>query len=416
VTPLDPFCNTAFPAGTWLPTDIVVCKRGTKSRIAKAFNVQAGGAGGVIINNNGTFPPAGTPADTDDLSTDDVYPIPGIQLKSSNGNALVTWINKVGTTVHNAQIAANNVTRTLDPATGNALADFSSRGPSSTFFGSLSPNVTAPGVNIFAAYADEHPFDDPNLATSRDWAVLSGTSMATPHVAGTMALVRQAHPDWTAAEVQSALEMTAKDAVTVTQYAGGPKYPAGTYRAGTGQVDAQAAVNAGLVMDETADNFAYANPLNGGDVLQLNLPQLVNNFCQGVCSWVRTVRATRDGTWTASNGQWLYEDDLADVRVENYAKLTVLPASFTLKAGETQTLLIQADLTDVQFRSDQDGLTANEQKELWNKVTLTSSDNTVPVANWPMSVNYDHGKLPKNLELSAHRDGGYHLPLSSRRR
>jgi subtilisin family serine protease len=406
--PLDPYCNTAFPAATFASTDIVVCKRGTVQRVAKAFNVQAGGAGGFVLTNNGSN---GTPPDADDLSTDDVYPIPGVQLSRSSGSSLVTWIAKAG--AHTAQIMANNITRTISPSSGNQLAAFSSRGPSNSYFGSLSPNVTAPGVNIFAAYADEHPFDDPTLAASRDWAVLSGTSMATPHVTGTMALVRQAHPDWTPAEVQSALEMTAKDIVKFNdQGSTSPLYAAGVYRAGNGQVDPQGAINAGLVMDETADNFTTANPENGGDVLQLNLPQLVNSFCPGVCSWVRTVRATRDGTWTASNNApWIYERGVGDLWTENRVKLSVFPSTFTLNAGETQTLLLQADMTDVVYEQGGDSTRNTEQVELWSKLTFTSSDATVPVATWPISLNHDHGMLPRYLNLAAHRDlGGYRVP------
>lgn len=400
----DPYCNSPFAANTFTSNQIVVCMRGTISRIGKAFNVQAGGAGGFVLIN------AGYPADQDDLATGDVYPLPGIQLSSYNGSDLLTWLGNGGAT-HQATISGDTITRTIDATTGNQLADFSSRGPSSTYFGSLSPNVTAPGVNIFAAYADEHPFDDPSVAGSRDWAVLSGTSMATPHVTGTMALVRQAHPDWTPAEVQSALEMTAKDIVTFSGYPGGPSFPARTYRAGTGQVDAAAAVNAGLVMDETAGNFAYANPDNGGDVLQLNLPQLVNSFCRGVCTWIRTVRATRDGTWTASAADWTFETSWGDVIHENGAKLQVIPSTFTMKAGETRTLLIQADLTDTQFRHNgEDGVSGTEQVELWSALTLTPSDSTIPTARWPISVNFDHGMLPKTLDLVAHRDqGGYRL-------
>jgi subtilisin family serine protease len=404
--PLDAYCNTPFPPGTFQPTDIVVCKRGTITRVGKAFNVQAGGGGGIVVTNNNTN---GTPPDANDLSSDDVYPIPGIQLQASQGSSLITWITtKAGT--HTVQIAANTVTRAINAANGSQLAPFSSRGPSSTYFGSLSPNISAPGVRIFAAYSDEHPFDDPNLAASRDWAVLDGTSMATPHVTGTMALVRQAHPDWTPAEVQSALEMTAKDIVKGNDNGTGTLYPVGIYRAGNGQVDAQAAVNAGLVMDETADNFAIANPDNGGDVLQLNLPQLVNTFCQGVCSWVRTVRATRDGTWTTSNAPFIYEQFQNLIYTEERAKLTVTPSQFTLKAGQTQTLLVTADMTDVQYQQGGDGSRTTEQVELWSKLSFTPSDPAIPVAQWPISLNFDHGMLPKYLALTSHRDlGGYHL-------
>ena len=208
-----------------------------------------------------------------------------------------------GGAAHNATISPTTITRTIDPTKGDVLADFSSRGPSSTYQGSLSPGISAPGVDIFAAFADEHPFDA-DSALSRDWAILSGTSMASPHVAGSMTLLRQAHPNWTPAEVQSALQMTASQTVTygATNYT--PAKPAGTYRGGAGRVDVLAAVNSGLIMDETAANFAYANPYNGGDVLQLNLPQLVDNHCRDICSWVRTVtrRATAPGPSAPDRG------------------------------------------------------------------------------------------------------------------
>ena len=237
--------------------------------------------------------------------------------------------------------------------------------------------------------------------------------MASPHVAGTMALVRQAHPNWTAAEVQSALQMTAAQTVVYGATEWSPAKPAGTYRAGAGRVDALAAVNAGLIMDESAENFAFANPDNGGDVLQLNLPQLVDNHCRDVCSWIRTVTATRDGTWTISAGPWTFdrwstgEGELA----LNGVKFSAVPATFTLRAGESRAILLSADLTDTQFRYDAITHTsAAEQIELWSDVKFTPSNAAIPPAHWPVSINFDHGVLPKTLELNAHRDqGSYRL-------
>lgn len=400
----DELCANPFPPGTFDATQIVVCKRGTNARLAKATNVQAGGAGGFVLVN------AGYPDDQDD-QTNDVYPLPGIQLHSWDGQALLAWMADGGA-VHDATISATTITRSLDPAMGDTLADFSSRGPSSTFEGSLAPGISAPGVGIFAAYADEHPFNT-DAALSRDWAIESGTSMASPHVAGSMALVRQAHPDWTAAEVQSALQMTASQTVTY----GGNSYttpkPAGIYRAGSGRVDVLAAVNSGLVMDETAPDFEFADPNNGGDVQQLNLPQLVDSHCRDVCSWVRTVTATRDGTWTVGVGPWEYDrwtTGLGEIS-QNGIKFEAYPSTFTLHAGESKSILLRADLTDAQFRHDGTlGVSSSEQVELWNNVTFTPSDNAIPAAHWPVSVNFDHGVLPKTLELNAHRDhGSYRL-------
>lgn len=86
------------------------------------------------------------------------------------------------------------------------LASFSSRGPRPGD-SAVKPEITAPGVNITAARAAGTamgtPLDD-------DYTTASGTSMATPHVAGAAALVAQAHPDWTGQQIKEALASTAK--------------------------------------------------------------------------------------------------------------------------------------------------------------------------------------------------------------
>jgi subtilisin family serine protease len=80
----------------------------------------------------------------------------------------------------------------------DAIADFSSSGPSPISL-LLKPDVSAPGVSILSSF--------PKRAGT--WTQLSGTSMASPHVAGSAALLRQRHPDWTVAQIKSALVLTA---------------------------------------------------------------------------------------------------------------------------------------------------------------------------------------------------------------
>jgi hypothetical protein len=79
---------------------------------------------------------------------------------------------------------------------------FSSTGPSE--LGQLKPDIDAPGSNIFTASSN----------TSLAFALTSGTSLATPHVAGAAALVKQLHPSWTPDQVKSAL-MSSADPVFV---------------------------------------------------------------------------------------------------------------------------------------------------------------------------------------------------------
>ncbi len=103
-----------------------------------------------------------------------------------------------------------------------SLADFSSRGPRAGD-GGLKPEISAPGVGIVAARADDTtmgaPVDDLHTAAS-------GTSMATPHVAGAAVLLAQRHPDWTGQQLKDALVSTAR-----------PNPDLGVYEQGAGRVD-----------------------------------------------------------------------------------------------------------------------------------------------------------------------------------
>ena len=92
----------------------------------------------------------------------------------------------------------------FDDAYGDIMASFSSRGPNrSTFESIIVPSVNAPGLNIWAAY-HQGPGGDGNST----WNVISGTSMASPHTAGAGALMKALYPDWSPAQIESALMPT----------------------------------------------------------------------------------------------------------------------------------------------------------------------------------------------------------------
>ncbi|GLY88531.1 S8 family serine peptidase [Actinoallomurus iriomotensis] len=115
------------------------------------------------------------------------------------------------------------------------LADFSSRGGTLT-----KPDISAPGVDIVAARAAGTALGRPVDAT---YTSLSGTSMATPHVAGAAADLLQRHPGWSAGRLKAALVSTS-DAV-----------PGTVYQVGAGRLDIGAAATATVVGDQSSAAF-----------------------------------------------------------------------------------------------------------------------------------------------------------------
>jgi subtilisin family serine protease len=120
----------------------------------------------------------------------------------------------------------------------DALAEFSSRGPRVGDYG-LKPEITAPGVDIVAARAAGTTMGDPvdDLYTRA-----SGTSMATPHVAGAAAILAQQHPSWTGAQLKDALVSTAKTVAGTS-----------VYGQGAGRVDVARAVTQRVTSTGVAD-------------------------------------------------------------------------------------------------------------------------------------------------------------------
>ncbi|GIF69142.1 peptidase [Asanoa ishikariensis] len=116
------------------------------------------------------------------------------------------------------------------------LADFSSRGPRLGDQG-LKPEITAPGVDIVAARAAGTTMGSPVDAR---YTAASGTSMATPHVAGAAAILAQEHPDWTGTAIKNALVSTAQTTPDL------PVYAQGAGRVDVARASAQAVTGTGV--------------------------------------------------------------------------------------------------------------------------------------------------------------------------
>ncbi|WP_143665449.1 S8 family peptidase [Streptomyces sp. CS113] len=135
------------------------------------------------------------------------------------------------------------------------IAPFSSRGPRLAD-AAVKPDVTAPGVDITAAAAEGSLFDlDPGIPhPAPGYLTISGTSMATPHVAGAAAILLQRHPGWTGRQLKAALVASTAD--------GG----LGSYLQGSGRVDVPAALEQRAVAEPVSLTFGTASFPHGDDV------------------------------------------------------------------------------------------------------------------------------------------------------
>lgn len=122
------------------------------------------------------------------------------------------------------------------------LADFSSTGPR-VGDGAIKPDVTAPGVDITAAAAKGSVIDQEVGEKPEGYLTISGTSMATPHVAGAAAILKQEHPDWGYAELKGALTGSAK---------GGNYTP---FQQGSGRIAVDKAIKQSLIADPVSVSF-----------------------------------------------------------------------------------------------------------------------------------------------------------------
>jgi hypothetical protein len=123
---------------------------------------------------------------------------------------------------------------------GDIMAGFSSRGPSQDKL--IKPDVAAPGVDVLSSGYGDGAFPGPFIG----FGSASGTSMATPHVAGSAALLRQLHPSWTPAQIKSALMTTATESVWLDT---AKTALAGVLDRGAGRIDLTKAGTPGLTVD-----------------------------------------------------------------------------------------------------------------------------------------------------------------------
>ncbi len=189
-----PIAGTTDPLGCEVDAadfsgKVAISSRGTCSFAQKAVNAQNAGADALIIyNNTSGFISATVEGDTE-------ITIPIVTVTQANGEAIATLLtddDDIPTVEFTGELTSQ------PNPTGGLISDFSSWGLAADL--TLKPDLGAPGGSIYSTW----PLEEEGYNT------LSGTSMAAPHVAGAVALMLQANPEMTPAEVLTRLQNTAE--------------------------------------------------------------------------------------------------------------------------------------------------------------------------------------------------------------
>lgn len=221
---------------------------------------QAGAKGFLLADNSAVF----------DLRISGDNVIPGYSMPKSAGDRLKSALagGTVNVTLGLAELY--DQVRYVDETVVDTLASFTSRGPR-RLDSWLKPDLTAPGVSIFSAAAGSG-----NAGVS-----YNGTSMAAPHVAGAMALLRQMHPNWSVEELKALVINTANHDLRNAPDSSSPRFT--PPRIGSGRID--------LVTARDATALAYNAEDAGAVSVSFGAPEVI-----GIKQFSKAIQITNKST------------------------------------------------------------------------------------------------------------------------
>lgn len=329
-----------FPAGTFTGKAAVI-SRGVCEFGLKVLNAEKAGATFAVIYNSTAGGDAVINMGAGTVGAQ--VTISSVFVGRSMGLGMVQWYADHA----DDSVLTINTVAFQSGNTPDVVASFSSRGPG--VGNVLKPDIAAPGVNILSqGYTPGVTGEARHLGFGQ----VSGTSMASPHVAGAAALLRQIHPNWSNAYIKSALMSTAKYMDIFLDAA--QTIPAQPLDMGAGRLDLTHAATPGVILDPPSLSYGL-------------VPQGSNKAIQVTLTSVASAPETYNVTTLFTGDSFTQTTTLPG--------FSVSPASVTLAPGEQKTVTVTFTSASSQGLGDNqgyivlDGATYDAHMPAWARVT-----------------------------------------------
>ncbi|RDY10975.1 hypothetical protein CR513_04422, partial [Mucuna pruriens] len=260
-----------------------------------------------------------------------IFALPAIRLSDNDGTLIYSYIKSTGNPI--ATIFKSNEGK---DSSAPYIAPFSSRGPNAITSDILKPDIAAPGVNILAAWSPVSSISrvkgDSRIAK---YNLLSGTSMACPHVTAAAVYIKSFHPNWSPAVIKSALMTTGNGHLATSMSAALNEEAEFAY--GAGQINPIKAVNPGLVYDAAENDYVKFLCGQGYDTKKLRIITGNNSSCTATNNgtvWDLNLPSFAFSTTRLANISVVFNRNVTNVgsATSRYkATITTLPSSLKIQ-------------------------------------------------------------------------------------